>query len=141
MSRPRRDPGRAYSVSMDVLNAELTLDAWEEHWGTEQEALRAWEALKGRLLGNPTTRPAPFWAYEPDVPAEVRGSGTVEDLADPDLEVARLRWLLGPGKHHQRPGEAEALYVEIGRLEDELEELRALRDRYFPQPTENAPER
>ena len=141
MSRPRRDPGHAYNVTLDVLNAELTLDSWEEHWGGEEEGLRAWEALKGRLEGNPTTRPAPFWAYTPGVPAELRGSGTVEDLADPDLELARLRWLLGPGKHHQRPGEAEALYVGIGRLEDDLDQLRAFRDRYFPQPAENAAER
>ena len=116
MSRPRRDPGRAYNVTLEVLNASLTLDAWEEHWGTEEEARRAWEALKGRLVGNPATRPAPFWAYTSDVPAELRGEGSIDDLEDRELEARRLRWLLGPGKAHQRPDEARALNDEIGKL-------------------------
>ena len=119
MSRPRRDPSRAYRATLEVLNVSLTLDMWVEHWGTDEEALRAWEALKGRLEGNPATRPAPFWAFTPGVPAELRGEGTIDDLEDRELEAQRMRWLLGPGKVHQRPREARALYDEIGKLSAE----------------------
>ncbi len=121
MSRPRRDPGRAYVVTLEVLNASLTLDMWVEHWGTEEEGRRAWEALRSRLVGNPGRRRAPFWAYTSGVPAELRGSGTIDDSENRELQARRLRWLLGPGKAHQRPGEARILYDRIGELEAEIE--------------------
>ena len=119
-------------MSLDVLNAALVPDAWEEHFGGEEEGRQAWAALRRQLEEAPTMRSTPFWAYEPDIPAEVRGTGTSEDLSDPDLELARLRWLLGPGKHHQQHGEGEALYNAMGRLEDELDEWRALHARNVP---------
>lgn len=115
--RPRRDPRSSFPLTLATLNASLDLAAWEAHWGGEREGREAWAALRARFPRNATTRPAPFWAYTPDVPEELRGDGSIEAETDRALGAKRLRWLLGPGKAHQRPDEAAALYDAIGALE------------------------
>lgn len=56
MSRPRKDPARAYKVTLDVLNAALARDSWEAYWGGPEEARRAWSVLRGKIRGNPYER-------------------------------------------------------------------------------------
>lgn len=114
--RQRRDPRKSYKVTLDLLIAALDLDGWEGHFGGEAEGRRAYAILKDKLSG-PGVPGALFWSYEADVPAELRGGRSVFDDYDNDqLELDRVRWLLGPGKAHQRLGEAEQLYRELGRL-------------------------
>lgn len=120
MSRARRTPGQAYKVTPEVLIAALSRDKWERLFGGEQAGRAAWKALEHHpgFVANMTRRFAPFWAYNPDVPDELRGTGTIADSGDDALDLARCRWLLGDGAAYQRPGEAAALRRMIERLEN-----------------------
>lgn len=120
MSRARRTPGQAYKVTPEVLLAALSRDKWERLFGGEQAGRAAWKALEHHpgFVANMTRRLAPFWAYCPDVPDDLRGSGTIEDSGDDALDLARCRWLLEVGAAYQRPGETAALRRMIERLEN-----------------------
>ncbi len=117
MPRKKREAKRRrYLLTADVQLASLSRDAWEDHWGGTAEGRRAWEELGGQLRTNPGTRPAPFWAYERGIPAALR---VLADDLEPSgqLEAQALRWLLGPGAAHQRPGEGEVIVGELDRVD------------------------
>ena len=125
MPRKRHDGKRRYEVTLELLCVSLYLWGWEDYWGGDREGRAAWEALRGKLRTNHGTRPAPFWAYEPDVPDELRAEPEDADSRLPDHEYppahakacaaerARLEWLIGPGQDHLRPGEMEAILREF----------------------------
>lgn len=90
MPRLRRTSKR-HTVTLDVINASLDIESWREHWGGDAEAREAWAALRDSWRQNRGTRPAPFWAYEPGVPAELRALASVNA---PEMLVERGRaWL------------------------------------------------
>ena len=131
MPRKRHDGKRRHEVTLELLCVLFTVWDWENYWGSEREGRAAWEALRGKLLDNQGTRPAPFWAYEPDVPDELRAEPEDADPRLPDHEYraadakavaaerCRLQWLIGPGQDHLRPGEMAEI---LRQLEDRAAE-------------------
>lgn len=90
MPRLRRTSKR-HTVNLDVINAAIDIRTWREHWGGDAEAREAWAALRDQLRTNRGTRPAPFWAYEPNVPAELRALAYCD--ASERLDDAGRAWL------------------------------------------------
>lgn len=123
MPRKRHDGKRRYEVTLELLCVSLYLSDWENHWGGEREGRAAWEALRADMTVWPNhgTRDAPFWAYEPDVPDELRAEPEDTDPRLPEkacaAERARLRWLIGPGQDHLWEGETAAI---LRQLEDRV---------------------
>lgn len=93
---------------------EAACTAWdraqEAAFGGPEEGRRAWARLASTYRSNPGTRCAPFWHYTEGVPFELRGAG---EPGAPDLRERRLRWLLGAGQDHLRPGETEWIRREL----------------------------
>jgi hypothetical protein len=86
--RKKSTKGRPLRWSVLAMNALLDLADWEDYWGGEAEARRAWKALKDTAPGR-REYSAPFWAYEPGIPAELR---SYDGLPDGD-GYARSEWL------------------------------------------------
>jgi hypothetical protein len=105
---------RVLKVTGEVRAAARDLDAWEAYWGGPTEARDAWEKLSSRLVRRGAHRPAPWWAYEPGIPAELRRAPSPPDprgvLRDPPQldgeamyvwrshQLARLEWLIRSGQ-------------------------------------------
>ncbi len=119
MDRPkRRRRSPTYRVTLEILNASLSIGTWEAHWGGEKEAQKAWWALNGRLQGNLGTRPEPFWRYTPGIPTNLWSDGPLSVCSEEHAELIkkRLQWLLGEGAQHLLPEEGEVIDGELWRL-------------------------
>lgn len=91
MARERGSASKEYDVlTLEALNAALDINAWRDLWG--EDARAAWQAFKERVPFNPTHPPMIYWIYE-DVPAELRGTGTLADYDNRELKAGRRRWL------------------------------------------------
>ena len=81
-------------LSLAAITAALTVRGWENYWGGEEEGRRAWEVLRNEI-----DDAAPFWAYSPEVPEELRGGRSLPDYDDPTGKLKRKReeWLRREG--------------------------------------------
>jgi hypothetical protein len=87
--RRRGTKGRPIRWSVLAMNSLLDMPDWVEFWGSEEEARRAWNALKDTAPGR-LEFAAPFWFYEPGIPAELRTFDGIPPVADGN---ARSEWL------------------------------------------------
>ncbi len=117
MPRRKRQSKARYEWTLDVHNAALDRGYWEDYWGGAKEGRAAWAVLRGEGHSNLGTRPGPWWAYEPDVPNELRAMAWVWERGpgNVDLQQRALRWLLEDGRAHLRPGEREAILEQLAR--------------------------
>lgn len=100
MPRKRRYDKRRYDVTVELLVAEANgRAAWEAFWGGPEEALAAWEALRGRYGHHPGQWPEPAWWYEPGVPPALRElDPALDDRTRRQAERARAEWLVVSGR-------------------------------------------
>jgi hypothetical protein len=84
---------------------EYDIESWIEHWGSEKEARRAWEALKDGYHITPGQREVMWWWYEPGIPKELRDvpdeawalKSKERDAARDAFDAMRLAWLKQSG--------------------------------------------
>ena len=86
---------------------------WERFWAGRGG--EAWEALGPSRRINRGRLPVQLFWYASDVPEELRGTGTVQELQNWEMAARRWKWVLGDGRHYIPPGEEDA--VELWREE------------------------
>ena len=121
----RRSTKRRYQVNFEVTKASIDGGAWERLWGGPKEGRLAWEALRDQLRDHLGTRSAPFWLYEPDVPAHLRClASPYAPYEDPAIEEQGLQWLLG--SNHLREGESAEIVRKLESLPPMAERIAAV---------------
>jgi hypothetical protein len=116
MTRKRRSDKRRYEWSAAAACAALDLYSWDALWRGAEEGRAAWGALSSESRTTLGSRPAPWWAYEPGVPPDLRRMAQMdEQQEDAVLRRRALRWLLAEGAAHLRPGERKAIEQDLAR--------------------------